>query len=328
MRNTFRGRGSVCCCVLLVTFLLLTACGKKGDPTLKSYEKPEAPSQLAALFIPTEVVLTWQFPKAKEESIKDFYLMRASLRPSPAGTPLWSDFEKLALLKNSDRSFSDKDVQLGGSYKYKVVSQNLRGITGKDSNTVEVKQIRLLDPPGDLSFRVQDNSVMLTWKGPGEPVAYNVYKTFIKGTYAASLNKKPLKENSFTDAFDPGKTAYYTVRSVSVEEVVYESAASKELRVSPSELIPSSPLALQAVATADSVVLVWGEPSEKWITGYRVYREISRKEGFVLLGETPVPSFTDKDRPLTKRNYRVTAVGPVEEGPPAEVRNVIYIKPR
>ena len=70
MTNTRKGSGFVCCCVLLAAFFLLTACGKKGDPTLKSYEKPETPSQLTAVFRPSEVILTWQFPRAKEDSNK------------------------------------------------------------------------------------------------------------------------------------------------------------------------------------------------------------------------------------------------------------------
>jgi len=331
MTNTPKSRGFVCCCVLLAAFFLLTACGKKGDPTLKSYEKPEAPSQLTAVFRPSEVILTWQFPKAKEAAIKDFYLMRSSLQSSPSGNALWGDFEKLALIKNSERSFRDTDIQHGDSCKYKMISQNLRGITSKDSNTIEVKLKQVLAPPDGLSFKVADNSVLLTWKGTGEPVSYNIYKTYTQGVYAAAaLNNKPLKENSYKDkdAFDPNKTVYYIVRGVSGEEVHYESAASKELQVNPSELTPSSPASLQAVATKDSVVLVWSEPRETWITGYKIYRELNKKEGFVLLGETPIPTFTDKDRPSTKRNYRVTAVGPVKEGPPAEVRNVVYVKPR
>ena len=255
--------------------------------------------------------------------------MRSPLQPSPSGKALWGDFEKLALIKNSERSFIDTDFQRGDSYKYKILSQNLRGITSKDSNTVEVKLKQVLAPPSDLSFKVEDNFVLLAWKGTGEPVSYNIYKSYTQGVYAAAaLNKKPLKETSYKDAFDPNKTVYYTVRSVSGEEVHYESAASKELQVNPSELTPSSPAGLQAVATKDSVVLVWSEPRETWITGYKIYRELNKKEGFVLLGETPIPTFTDNDRPSTKRNYRVTAIGPVKEGPPAEVRNVVYVKPR
>ena len=119
------------------------------------------------------------------------------------------------------------------------------------------------------------------------------------------------------------------VRTCSGDEVRYESAASEELEINPSELIPSSPSNLQAVATKESVVLVWNEPEETWVKGYRIYRETDKKKGFVLIGEISAPSFTDIDKPfLTKRNYRVTAIGPVKEGPAAEIKNIIYIKPK
>jgi hypothetical protein len=76
------------------------------------------------------------------------------------------------------------------------------------------------------------------------------------------------------------------------------------------------------------VHLLWKEPPETWITGYRIYREISKEDGFILIGESQAPSFLDRESPLTKRNYRVTALGPSKEGPPAEIRDVEYRKPR
>jgi len=112
------------------------------------------------------------------------------------------------------------------------------------------------------------------------------------------------------------------------DEVRYESPASEELQINPSELIPSSPSNLQAVATKESVVLVWNEPDDTWIKGYRIYRETDKKKGFVFIGEISTPSFTDTDMPLTKRNYRVTAIGPVKESPAAEIKNIVYIKPK
>ena len=124
------------------------------------------------------------------------------------------------------------------------------------------------------------------------------------------------------------KPVYYTIRSITGDGVKYEGPASAELSVNPLEFVPSQPEKLRATATADSVYLIWNEPAETWITGYRVYRETNKKRGFVLIGESQIPAFIDKEKPSSKRSYRVTAVGPAKEGPPAEVRNVVYIKPR
>ena len=307
------------CCQLFVVLLLLSSCGKKGDPTLKAYEKPQPPSQVTATCRPSEIILHWNFPKEKQTTIKGFYLMRASD----------GDFEKIAFLENSKRTYTDKDLNSGYTYKYKVISQNLRGITGNDSNTVEIKPNTLPLPPEKLSFTIEYNTLRLAWKGADEGASYNIYKSDKQGIYTdAPFNKQAIKGQSFEDVFDMKKPVYYTIRGISGDGVSYEGPASAELSVNPLELVPSQPEHLQATVTLDSVYLIWKEPSETWITGYRVYREIKKKEGFVLIGEPQIPSFTDKEKPSSKRSYRVTAIGPGKEGPAAEISNVVYIKPR
>jgi hypothetical protein len=315
--------------LLCLVFLLCFACGKKGDPTLKSYEKPEPPLRLRAVYRPSEVILTWNFPKNKEAAIKGFYLMRSSLKASPLGTGGWGDFEKVAIIENSGRSYTDADIQHTDACKYKIISRNLRDITGKDSNIIEVITKKVSAQPSGLSFKIIYNSLLLAWQAAEETASCNIYKSDAKGVYPITpLNKQPVKGNSYKDSFDPNKTVYYTVRTCSGDEVRYESAASEELEINPSEFIPSSPSNLQAVVTKESVVLVWNEPDETWVKGYRIYRETDKKKGPVLIGEISAPSFTDTDKPLTKRNYRVTAIGPVKEGPAAEIKNIVYIKPR
>ncbi len=63
-------------CLLFTAYCLLPSCGKKGDPTLKSYEKPEPPSGLRAIHRESEIILLWEFPKDKEITIKGFHLMK------------------------------------------------------------------------------------------------------------------------------------------------------------------------------------------------------------------------------------------------------------
>ena len=256
--------------------------------------------------------------------------MRSSLKASSSVPAGWGDFEKVALIENSGRSYTDADIQHTDACKYKIISRNLRDITGKDSNIIEVITKKVSVQPSGLSFKITDNTLLLDWQVAEETAFYNIYKSDAKGVYPIMpLNKQPVKGNSYKDSFDPNKTVYYMVRTCSGDEVRYESAASEELEINPSELIPSSPSNLQAVATKESVVLVWNEPEETWVKGYRIYRETDKKKGFVLIGEISAPSFTDTDKPfLTKRNYRVTAIGPVKESPAAEIKNIIYIKPK
>ena len=310
-------------CSLLAACCLLCSCGKKGNPTLKSYEKPVPPTALTALHRESEILIFWSFPKDKEQEIKGFYLMKAISPPRSAGNAV---SQKIAFLNNDIRHYIDKDFKTGTPYEYKIVSHTLKDITSNDSNILRISPGAVPSPPGNIQLKAEHDSLILSWESAGDKIFYNIYKRKEKGKYQLMpVNKKPLKETSFRDNFDTGNPVYYTIRSVKEDDTRDEGPASEEIVVDPSEFIPSSPSDIQTVVTKQNVYLSWKEPPETWVTGYKVYREINKKEGFVLVGETQTPSYLDKDRPSTKRSYRVTAIGPSKEGPPVEIRDVVFV---
>ena len=302
----------------LLFFLLFAACGKKGDPTLKSYEKPEAPSGLTAIHRESEIIISWEFPKIKEQGLKGFHLLKSS-----AG-----DFQSIAFMAKESRSYRDTDFVTGQGYHYKIISENLRGIKN-DSAALIIKPEVPPSPPRKLTFSVLHETLDLSWERVDEKSTYNIYKSSQKGVYSlVPLNAQPLKEPTFKDSFDINHTVFYTVRSSTGSDIRDEGSPSEDLTVNPLEFIPSSPQNLDAVPTSDSVYLLWKEPSETYVSGYRVYREMNKQEGYVFVGFTHTPSFVDKGSTIKKRNYRVTALGPAKEGPPAEIRDVVYKLPR
>lgn len=317
-------------CLLFTVYCLLCSCGKKGDPTLKSYEKPNPPTNLRAIHRESEIILLWDFPKDKEPSIKGFYLMKI-IPPTPPPPEAEEkrgrgDFEKIAFLENNKRSYIDTNFKLGSEYKYKIISQNLRGITSNDSNIVNIIPKTVPSPPKKILFKVEHDSLTLRWESAGDGILYNIYKSNEKGIYhLMPLNTEPIKETSFIDNFDIKSPVYYTIRSLVGGDIRDEGPASEELEINPSEFVPSTPEGLQAVVTEENVYLIWKEAAETWVAGYKVYRKINKEEGFIFIGETQTPAFLDKEKPLTKRNYRVTALGPSKEGPAAEIRDIVFI---
>ncbi|HYA12331.1 MAG TPA: hypothetical protein VEF37_05105 [Thermodesulfovibrionales bacterium] len=309
----------------LIVCLLVVSCGKKGEPTLKSYEKPDPPSNLRAIHRESEIILLWDFPKNKEQAIKGFYLMKSPGGDTEGSKGGAGDFERI-FLEPYKRSYSDKEFKIGTTYTYKIISQNLRNVLSNDSNVIEVEPKDLPAPPSKLLFKVVYDSLTLTWEDIGGGVLYNIYKSNKKGLYSfMPLNKEPIKGTSFTDRFDIGKTVYYTIRSLRGGDIWDEGSASEELEINPSEFVPSPPERLQAVVNEEGVYLIWKESPETWVAGYKVYRETDKKEGFVFIGEISVPAYFDNEKPLTKRNYRVTALGPSKEGPASEIRDVVFI---
>ncbi len=107
-------------------------------------------------------------------------------------------------------------------------------------------------------------------------------------------------------------------RDSKIAMVLGERAEIERREVSP----PKAPTGLLAVYASKSIILTWDEVSE--VRLYRVYRSMVREatEGFVLIGETVTPAFTDRDvEPSKKYYYRVTAAGQLE-GPPSSVIEV------
>jgi hypothetical protein len=311
----FRFSFSSCLLFLFISCFVLSSCGKKGDPTLKSYEKPDPPSNLKAIHRETEVILFWNFPKNKEQALNGFYLMKSR----------GEDFDRI-FLERDKRSYIDKDFEIGHHYKYKIISQNLRGITSIDSNIIEIEPKDPPSPPSKLFFKVEYDSLTITWEDIGNGVLYNIYKSDKKGQYSLTpLNNEPIKGTSFKDRFYITKPVYYTIRSLRGEDIRDEGPASEELEINSSEFVPLPPEGLQAVIKEEGVYLIWKEASETWVVGYKVYREIDKKEGFIFIGETSIPVYFDKEKPLTKRNYRVTALGPSKEGPSSEIRDAVFV---
>jgi hypothetical protein len=340
MRTESREFSIARCFLFLISYfsflVIFASCGYKGKPTLKSYEKPDPPSNLTAIHRESEIVLSWAYPQNKEKMIKGFYLMK-SMAPY---TPLISSSSRgngnrskegggeveRTFLKNTERSYSDKEFMIGSKYWYKIISQNLKGVLSIDSNIVEIEPKEPPPAPGGLLFKVEYDSLTLTWEDEGDGIFYNVYKSDKKGAYSLSpINAEPIKGTSFKDSFDIRKTVFYTIRGMCGGVVRDEGPPSKEIEVNPSEFVPASPEGLQAIATEEGVQLIWKESPETWVKGYRVYRRIDKEEGFVFIGGTTVPAYFDREKPTTKRNYRVTALGPSKEGIAAEIRDVVFV---
>jgi hypothetical protein len=120
------------------------------------------------------------------------------------------------------------------------------------------------------------------------------------------------------------RKVYYTVRSLINKETRDEGPASEEIAVDPFEFVPPAPREVGYFAAPDRVFLFWKAADERWVTGYRVYRRIGDQE-YTLIGETQIPAFPDTEKPLSKRDYRITSLGLVKEGPGTEIKGVIYV---
>jgi fibronectin type 3 domain-containing protein/predicted small lipoprotein YifL len=290
---------------LLLLSVSVFACGKKGPPTLKAYEKPEPPSGLTAVHREEKVVLSWYYPDNLRPGLKGFHVLR-----SPG-----DGFTEIGFTKNDATSFADVTFTLDVPYTYKVVAESLRGISSNDSPLLKATPGPSPHPPQDLRFSVTSEAVELSWKSSGEGICYTLYKTSERsGLPLPPLNREPVCATSFKDMFlMPDRPVYYTITAHLNSDVRDESRPSQELEVNPSHFIPSPPSDIRVTKTDGRVYMMWKESPEAWTRGYRVYRKRNGDAEFGMIGETPIPTFTDTVKTSGNYWYMIRARGPIKE---------------
>ena len=296
-------------CLLFAACLMLVSCGKKGPPTLKAYEKPSAPAAVKAIHREDRILLSWSYT-SKKENLKEFYILRAED----------SSFQKIASVTKEESSYTDVNFKTGALYKYKVVAGSLKNILSDDSNILIIKPEVVPPAPKNISFKVGNDALNVSWNSAGENVLYNVYRSAEKGKYSINpINKEPLTALKYSDNLETGSPVYYTIRSLLSKEFRSEGQASGEIKVDPSNFIPSKPEGFQTVVADDRVVISWKENPEMWVTKYRIYEKVNEKDGFKLVKESVTPAFTLREKTGMKHIYMVTAAGPLKESEPSEV---------
>jgi hypothetical protein len=311
----------------MVVFLL-ASCGKKGDPTLKTFEKPIPVKEIRAVHREDELTISWSYPASERAKIKGFYIEKAEIKSQESGVKS-PEFKNITFLKNDVSQFADKDFKVKQVYLYKIRVYSLRDIISDESPIITVKPLPLPEKPKGLKYSVTKDSVVIKWDWVCNEFKYNIYKSYEKGKYPAyPLNNTPLTATSFTDRVEKDKPVYYTLRALLDTNIKDEGYPSEELEVNPESFIPSQPHNLKYVPSEKKVYLMWDENPEVWIKGYRIYRKKGMEIEFTLIGESTLPAFTDNEPLSSKRSYYITAVGPKKESIPSEIVEVYPLPER
>ncbi|MEW6738662.1 MAG: fibronectin type III domain-containing protein [Nitrospirota bacterium] len=308
--------------LLICSALFIISCGRKGDPTLKTFEKPIPVKEIRAVHREDELAISWSYPASERAKIKGFYIEKAEIKSQESGVQS-PEFKNITFLKNDISQFVDKDFKTKQEYFYRIRVYSLRDIISDESPILKIKPLPLPDRPTGLKYSVTKDSVVIKWDWVCAEFKYNIYKSYEKGKYPASpLNNIPLTATSFSDKVEKDKPAYYTLRALLDTNIKDEGYLSEELEVNPETFIPSQPHNLKYVPSEKKVYLMWDENPEVWIKGYRIYRKKGMETEFTLIGESTLPAFTDNEPLSSKRSYFITAVGPGKEGTPSETVEV------
>ena len=309
--------------VAVASISFITSCGKKGDPTLKTFEKPMPVKEIRAVHREDELIISWSYPAAEREKIKGFYIEKAIGDGQEA-----KGYKNIAFLKNDISQFVDKDFVIKKEYLYKIRVYSLRDVISDNSPIIKAMPKELPKPPAKLSYRVTNDSLEIAWQAIGNGqeaigIRYNIYKSYEKGKYPASpLNNIPLTELFFKDRIETGRPVFYAIRSLLGTDIKDEGYPSEELEVNPESFVPSKPSNLKYVPSEKRVYLMWDENPEIWVKGYRIYRKKAAETEFRLIGESITPAFTDNEPLSSKTFYYITALGPKRESVLSDIAEV------
>jgi hypothetical protein len=302
--------GRVVLCLMCLCYF--TGCGKKGNPTMRSFEKPEAVKEMRAVHRDGKVTISWSYGRQAKILIKGFYIERAEgLLP----------YETIAFLQSDSSRYSDDRYEINKEYRYKIRVYSMRNVISDESPELKVSPLQLPDPPKAVTYRLTNDAVEITWDKGAEGITYNIYRSAEKGKYQTPLNAKPLDKPFFRDGVDTGKTVFYTIRSIVDSNISNEGDLSPDLEVNTQSFIPARPTDLRYVGSQNKGYLSWKENAETWVRGYKVYR--SRASGESLpVATVSIPLFVDDEPVNVGTSYHVTALGPVKESGPSETVSV------
>lgn len=309
---------------LLIALFLLPSCGRKGMPTVKTFEKPAPVQQAKAFHRGDELIISWEYPRDQRQKISGF---RIGKTEEDSGVT-----REAEVLPQDAAEFADRDFEPGKRYTYFILPVNRRGIPSDEAVSLSVSPRRLPPPPAGLTFSPRSEALELRWTPVDvalQKVRYNVYKSAKMGEYGRTpVNPKPLGEPLFTDTLDMNAKVYYTVRSLLDTETGDEGRPSAEITVNPETFVPSPPSGLQFVPSPDDVVLMWQGNPEAWVGGYRIYRQREGEKGFTRVGGSITPAFRDPGTVKVKTRYYITAEGPGQESRPSPVVETMPLQER
>ena len=343
--------------------LILAGCAQTGPPLPPSLELPKPPTDLRAMRKGNIVTLTWSEPtlttdrqsvryvgptlicRSSESEMTTCGSALAMVPPPTTSAPKPAKKSEQKPTPPTPEKYSDalppgvqsENPEAEITYAVEVLNRNARG--AGISNRVHVPAITTLPAPNDLSAKLSDDGVDLTWTSAAEPPAkpgvqyrYRIYRRNLSAANESggvnnqkteTQKKKEKNEDAiaaevavgaagpthFLDTIEWENTYEYRITAVTIiakqdSQVQVEGDDSPPIRVVAHDVFPpATPSGLQAVNSGEGqklfIDLIWAPVPSADLAGYNIYRS----EG----GGAPIKVNSE----LVKTpSYRDTAVSP------------------
>ena len=322
---------------VLISLLLLTACGYVGPVVPPSPEIPNAITNLAVVERGDRLVVNFDTPPRTTDDLAIKTFSEIDLRIGPAIVPF--DFERWEAsatqyeLPIPPRNDPDDPKPLPMSkalpvsgWEGKRIAVLVRTAVKKSdhysqwSNRVVMNVVAPLKPP-EISVKATKEGFMVTWPVEAPGFHYRILRT-------GPTDKTPVEVGTadappYVDTSSQWDTRY-TYAVVSQQDSA-ESLPSKPATIESADVFPPAvPASITALAGPDSVEVSWSRSPDADLKGYYVYRSESGG-AWVRQGDLiTLPTFSDHNVQHGKIfRYAVTAVdqkgNESEKSAPADV---------
>jgi fibronectin type 3 domain-containing protein len=248
---------------------------------------PSAPTNVSARVADAEITLSWD----AVEGAVSYNVYRST---SQTGT-----YAKIG--EGASPSYTDTVTDIG-TYWYRVSAVSARNFASSYSAPTSATT-EIPSAPTNVSARVADAKVTLSWDAVEGAVSYNVYRstspTSQTGTYTKIIGGA---SPSYTDTVTTTGTYWYRVRAVSAGNFVSSYSASTSATVAG----PSAPTNVSISAADAEVTVSWDAVGGA--VSYNVYRSTSQTGTYTKVGDGASSSYTDTVAAVGTYWYEVSAV--------------------
>ena len=296
-------RAKAALALLAVVLLSGLSCGKRKPP-LPPKERVVQRVEISGFQRGSQVILSWKMPARNASQNSLLNINRADIYrlAEPLSSPQNLSEEEFAARSTLVATLNIRDSDFGlntlnytdtlqfagqpARLRYAIRFVNASGQKAAFSNFFLLEPAaRVAGAPTSLSGLVTQEAIKLDWEAPTANVdgttpanllGYNVYRSGSAEVPGKLLNKSPISDTNFDDAFfEFDKPQFYFVRAVSVgtggEPV--ESSESNIQQILPKDTFPpDAPAAITLAATPTTISIFFATNPEKDITGYRIYR--------------------------------------------------------
>jgi hypothetical protein len=232
----------------------------------------------------------------------------------------------------------DRSVEIGVLYRYHVVAENAKGMSGPSEAIEAMTRVRP-DPPGEVEATALELFVRITWQpspfdGASPLASYQVYEVDLNGSIVH------LGEGVVKGVDEPRLVFLHEVAYDGISRAFYVTAVNAEGESEPSveawtELFsaPSRPLSPVAEWGDGMVSLEWTAPDEDGgtpVRSFALFRAVTGAMEFVQLATVPSGSLRYVDGTVAngvEYDYWLTAWNLAGESDPSEVVTVMPAGP-